>query len=72
MPKENRRPDLIVYAVNQAKGSGKEEVKPYFNQVGAAWANSKDGYNIRLFALPVDGELVLLPPRSQDDEPAPR
>jgi hypothetical protein len=63
MPEENKnRPDLIAYAVS------KGELKSHFHQIGAAWANTKGGYGLRLFALPVDGEIVLLPP-SDNSEP---
>ncbi len=63
MPEDNKnRPDLIAYAVS----AGNEDRK-YFNRLGAAWANSKGGYGIRLFALPVDGEIVLLPPTEQPE-----
>lgn len=56
-----KQPDLIAYSVT---GSGE---KSYFHRIGAAWANSKGGYGIKLHALPVDGEIVLLPPRTDDE-----
>lgn len=55
------RPDLIAYSVTQTSE------KNYFNRVGVAWQNSKGGYQIKLEAFPVNGELVLLPPREQQD-----
>lgn len=51
------KPDLYAYTV-----TGSEE-KPFFTRIGAAWKNKKGGYGIRLEALPVNGEIVLLPPK---------
>jgi len=59
-------PDLIAYTVTKPEGG-----KPRFHSIGAAWANSKGGYGIRLHALPLDGEIVLLPPSQQDESSAP-
>lgn len=60
------RPDLIAYTVTR-----QDDAKPRFHSIGAAWANSKGGYGIRLHALPLDGELVLLPPSQQEEPTAP-
>lgn len=57
MTKETRRPDLTAYTVTR---SGKED---YYHRIGAAWQNSKGGYKIKLHAMPLDGEILLLPPR---------
>ena len=57
----NKQPGLIAYAVRQ---SGE---KSYFTRIGAAWPNSKGGFGLRLDALPVNGEIVLFPPREEDD-----
>lgn len=62
MTETKKHPDLIAYTVTE----GSE--KSHFHRIGAAWANSKGGYGLRLHALPVNGEIVLLPPRG-DDEP---
>ena len=57
------QPDLIAYrAVERGEGES------HFVRVGAAWKNRREGFNVRLDALPVDGKLVLLPPRQRDDE----
>ncbi|WP_082117281.1 hypothetical protein [Sedimenticola thiotaurini] len=53
------KPSLIAYTV-----SGSDE-KSYFNRVGAAWPNSKGGFQVRLFATPINGEIVLLPPKER-------
>lgn len=54
-------PALIAY---QAITSGE---KTYWRRIGAAWTNKKDGFQVKLDALPVNGELVLLPPSDQQD-----
>ena len=51
------KPDLYAYTV-----TGSEE-KPFFTRIGAAWKNKKGGYGLRLEALPVNGEIVLFPPK---------
>lgn len=53
----NRHPELIAYGVRQ---SGE---KSHFTRIGAAWGNKKGGFGLRLEALPVNGEIVLLPPK---------
>jgi hypothetical protein len=60
---ENKKPDLIAYTVT------KHGDRDFFNRVGAAWSNSKGGCSLRLFALPVSGEIVLLPPKEDESEP---
>lgn len=58
--KKNNKPDLIAYVVTE-NGD-----KSYFNRIGAAWCNSKGGAKVLLDAFPIDGELLLLPPRESD------
>lgn len=58
----NNQPDLIAYTVTGTKDKG------FWTRTGAAWSNSKGGFNIKLDALPVNGELVLLPPKEQDEQ----
>ena len=55
------QPDLIAFTVQE---SGE---KSFFSRIGAAWANSKGGYKIRLSAFPVNGEILLMPPREGDE-----
>lgn len=58
MTKETgKRPELIAYTVTQ---SGEEN---RFHRIGAAWENRKGGYKIKLHAMPLDGEILLLPPK---------
>ena len=54
----NNKPSLIAYTVSE---NGENS---FFTRVGAAWPNKKGGYQIRLQALPVSGEIVLLPPKN--------
>lgn len=56
------QPDLIVYTPVE-RGEGES----HFVRVGAAWRNRKEGFNVRLDASPVNGNLVLLPPRERED-----
>lgn len=53
------RPDLIAYTV---KENGE---RSYFNRIGAGWKNSKGGVKIVLEAVPLSGELLLLPPKER-------
>lgn len=51
-------PALIAYQVTP----GKEGGKAFWQRCGAAWPNKKGGFQLRLNAMPLGGELVLLPP----------
>jgi hypothetical protein len=43
-----------------------------WSKVGVAFPHKEGaGFNIQLRSLPVDGRLVVLPPNSEEDEPAP-
>lgn len=61
MSDTKRKPDLNAYVV-----TGTTE-KPFYTKIGAAWTNSKNGYGLRLDALPINGEIVLFPPREKDE-----
>ena len=63
MTKETiRLPELIAYAVRKSGD------KSHFTRIGAAWPNRKGGFGLRLDALPVNGEIVLLPPKEDEAE----
>jgi len=66
MSRENERnkPDLIAYAVT---GSGE---RSFYHRIGVAWRNSVGGAKVVLTAFPVNGELLLLPPREQGEADA--
>ena len=53
-----RDPALIAYLVSPGKDGG----KAFWQRCGAAWPNKKGGFQLRLNAMPIGGELVLLPP----------
>ncbi|MCW9023087.1 MAG: hypothetical protein OQK73_00250 [Gammaproteobacteria bacterium] len=57
MSETNTKPDLKAFVVTK---SGE---KSFFNEIGAAWKNTKGGYRIKLNAIPVNGEIILLPPK---------
>ena len=59
MSNTNSQPTLHAFTVTESNG------KRFFHEIGAAWPNSKGGYSLRLHALPVNGEIVLLPPKEQ-------
>lgn len=62
MSEETKKaPTLIAYAVTENSG------KSHFTRIGAAWPNTKGGFGIRLDALPVAGEIVLLPPQEREE-----
>ena len=56
-----KRPDYEVFISQK----GKDE-KNYYTKVGAAWNVASDGISIKLSALPLDGSLVLFPPKEGD------
>jgi len=57
----NKRPDYHVF-VSREGG----DRQTYYTRIGAAWNVAKDGISIQLDALPVDGKLVLFPPKDGD------
>lgn len=64
---DGQKPKYDVFSVEERKG----EQKPYFRNIGAAWATkSGEGLNVTLSVVPINGRLLLLPykerPPSQD------
>ena len=59
MSKSN--PDFHVFAVSE---------NDYFTRIGGAWKNKNgnEGFFIRLNAYPIDGRILLLPPRPKDND----
>ena len=37
--------------------------KTYWNRIGAAWKRDDGGFSLKLNALPLNGELLIAPPR---------
>ena len=60
MSDTKKKPDLHAFVVTGTKD------KPFYTKIGAAWANRIGGYGLRLDALPVNGEIVLFPPKAKD------
>lgn len=58
----SKKPDYEVF-VSEKNGDD----KTYYTRVGAAWNVAKDGISIKLKALPLDGNLVLFPPKPAED-----
>ena len=57
MRDKHTHPDLKAFAVTN-NGD-----KSFFTEIGAAWKNTKGGYHVKLNALPVTAEIILLPPK---------
>lgn len=68
MTNPSKKPELIAYAVTERPATENEEKQSFFNRIGVAFANSKGGYKIILAAVPVNGEILLLPPKDNDSE----
>lgn len=63
----NKNPDYTV--TSPVKGMQKGEEKIYWQTLGAAWINDKDGsISIKLNALPINNELVLFKPKPKDEQ----
>ena len=57
------KPSLIAYAV-----SGEGE-KAFWTRIGTAWPHkSGEGFSIDLSAYPVNGRIVLMPPKAKAEE----
>lgn len=57
---QGNKPDYEVF-VSEKNGD-----KTFYTRIGAAWLVSNDGISIKLRALPLDGNLVLFPPKPED------
>ena len=56
------QPKLIAYAVRDGNGP---DGKGFWTRIGAAWS-SKSGFSVQLDAVPLDGRIVLLPPKEEN------
>jgi hypothetical protein len=57
------KPQFIAYSVIERE----KKEKPHWHPIGAAWKQTKgEGYNLQLDSLPIDGRIVLLPPKADD------
>lgn len=58
------KPTLYAFAVKN-RGRGRSAI---WTRIGAAWPHSEgEGLSIELEAFPVDGRLVLIPPKNDED-----
>ncbi|WP_288132425.1 hypothetical protein [Accumulibacter sp.] len=56
-----KRPAFTAYTVT---GDGS---KAYWTRIGSAWLqNHSEGYNLDLQALPVNGRIILVPPKADE------
>ena len=55
----NSRPNLEVFTIVPST----DDKKDYCQRVGSAWFNKDQSINVKLNALPVNGELHLRPPK---------
>lgn len=63
----SNKPTLLAYTVKD-RGKGQ---KPIWTRIGAAWPHKEGpGFSIELEALPIDGRLVLIEPKADDDASA--
>lgn len=61
----NNEPKFYVYTAKD-RGKGK---KAFWICIGAAWATKNGkGVSINLDALPTDGKLILMPPKSDGND----
>lgn len=54
------KPTLYAYTVKQRP----TPQKPVWKEIGAAFPNKGAGFTLVLDALPLDGKIVLMPPKS--------
>jgi hypothetical protein len=54
-------PNFYAYTVKDRTGK-----KAVWTRIGAAWSHAQDGgFSIELQALPMDGRIVLMPPKEE-------
>ena len=61
------KPELRAFTVNQY-GSGQNR-STRWTEIGAAWRTQKGHLRIQLEAVPVNGQIILLPPKEDGEEP---
>lgn len=63
------KPELRAYTVNQY-GKGADGTTRW-TEIGAAWRTQNGNLRIQLEAVPVNGQIILLPPKGDEkDDPA--
>ena len=62
------KPTHIAYTVREYKDA-QGNAKSRWHEIGAAWpTKSGNGFNLTLFALPVDGQISLIVPSEKPAE----
>ena len=61
---KGQKPDFEVYVVDDSAKKNETD-KSFWVRVGSAWTG-KNSISIKLNALPVNGRLVLLPPKPRE------
>lgn len=57
-------PKLAVFTVREREGQ-----RPTWIRIGTAYRHALgEGFNVKLDALPVDGKLVLMPPKKNESK----
>lgn len=59
--------ELPTFDVFTVKAPRNRSGKPYWTKIGGAWPNEKGGYNIELNAMPIEPQIILLPPREANE-----
>lgn len=57
-----KKPTLVAYQVREAGNSN-----GFWTRIGAAWSNKNGGFTIQLDAVPLDGRIVLNPPKKENE-----
>ena len=57
---KGQRPDYEVFVSREVDG------KNYYTKIGAACLVAKDGISVQLQLLPLDGKIVLFPPKGEE------
>jgi hypothetical protein len=62
---------MAVYAVREFQRQGSQKKEESWTLIGSCFPNQKDeGFTIRLNALPLDGRLVVRPPKKESAQDA--
>jgi hypothetical protein len=69
---ESKGPALVAYHVRDAKdGQGKGNGKGFWTRIGAAWPHEdREGFNVQIEMLPINGKIVLRTPKADEGESA--
>ena len=60
------KPELRAFTVNQY-GTGQNR-STRWTEIGAAWRTQNGNLRIQLEAVPVNGQIILLPPKAEGEE----